>query len=258
MSAEGLAMKLHRRVALVTGGSRGIGAACCRMLAEAGARVAVNYLGHREAADGVVRGIEEAGGEAVALQADVSDPAAAEGLVRKAAARWERLDIVVNNAAVWTDGAIHTISDETLEETLSINLKGSFHVSRAAVPHLEGAPGGGRLIFVSSTAGQRGEALHSHYAASKGGLIALTKSLAPELAPRGVLVNCVAPGWVDTDMNIGPFAGGGRAAIEATIPLRRVGTPEEIAGAVVFLASDLATFIDGEVINVNGGAVLCG
>ncbi|HXI03537.1 MAG TPA: SDR family oxidoreductase, partial [Candidatus Saccharimonadales bacterium] len=129
---------------------------------------------------------------------------------------------------------------------------------RAAVARLSQAPSAGRLIFVSSTAGQRGEARHGHYAATKGGLISLTKSLAPELAPRGILVNCVAPGWVDTDMNDAPFAGTGRAAIEATIPLRRVATPEEIAGAVLFLASDMATFVDGEIINVNGGAVLCG
>jgi 3-oxoacyl-[acyl-carrier protein] reductase len=255
---KGLAMDLGGRVALVTGGSRGIGRACCLMLARAGARVAVNYRADEKAAAGVAQVVREAGGEAIALRADVSDSGAAARLVQDSAARWGRLDIVVNNAAVWTDGAIESLDDDALAETIGVNLLGSFHVTRAAVPHLARSPSGGRLIFISSTAGQRGEAGHSHYAASKGALISLTKSLAAELAPRRVLVNCVAPGWVDTDMNDRPFAGGGRAAIEATIPLRRVGTPDEIGGAVVFLASDLATFITGEILNVNGGAVLCG
>lgn len=254
---KGLAMSLEGRAALVTGGSRGIGRACCQMLAEAGARVAVNYRSDGKAADSVVDSISEAGGEAVAIQADVADPAEAARLVDGAVRAFGRLDIVVNNAAVWTDGAIDTITDEILSETIDINLKACFHVSRAAVPHLRQSQSA-RLIFISSTAGQRGEAGHAHYAASKGAQISLTKSLAPELAPHGILVNCVAPGWVDTDMNERPFAGGGRRAIEQTIPLRRVATPAEIAGAVIFLASDLATFITGEILNVNGGAVLCG
>ncbi len=258
MSRKGVVMDLSGRVALVTGGSRGIGRACCLMLAEAGARVAVNYARREAEALSVVEAVEKAGGEAVALRADVADPAAARRLVEEAASRWGRLDIVVNNAAVWTEGPIDTITDAVLEETIGINLKGSFHVSRAAVAHLERSTSGGRIIYIASTAGQRGEASHGHYAATKGALISLTKSLAPELAARGILVNCVAPGWVDTDMNLEPFAGAGRARIEASIPLKRVARPEEIAGAVVFLASDLATFIDGEIINVNGGAVLCG
>jgi 3-oxoacyl-[acyl-carrier protein] reductase len=228
------------------------------MLAKAGARVAVNYNTREDAALEVVEEIRGSGGDAVSLQADVADPDQAKRLVEEAAARWGRLDVVVNNAAVWTDGPIDTITDEDLHQVFGVNLNGSFFVSRPAVPHLERSPSGGRLIFISSTAGQRGEARHAHYAATKGALISMTKSLAAELAPRKILVNCVAPGWVDTDMNLIPFGGSGRSAIEATIPLRRVGEPEEIAGAVVFLASDLATFIDGEVINVNGGAVLCG
>ncbi len=258
MNGKGVVMDLSGRVALVTGGSRGIGRACCLMLAEAGARVAVNYYRREEEARAVVDSVARAGGEAVALRADVADPAAARRLVEESAARWGRLDVVVNNAAVWTEGPIDSISDATLAETIDINLKGCFHVTRAAVAHLARSPSGGRLIFIASTAGQRGEALHGHYAATKGALISLTKSLAPELAPKGILVNCVAPGWVDTEMNVAPFAGGGRGAIEAGIPLGRVARPEEIAGAVVFLASDLATFIDGEIHNVNGGAVLCG
>jgi 3-oxoacyl-[acyl-carrier protein] reductase len=251
-------MDLAGRTALVTGGSRGIGRACCLLLARAGARVAVNYRAAEAEARETAAAVERAGGEAITLRADVGDPGQAARLVQDAARRWGRLDVVVNNAAVWTDGPIETISDEVLEETVRINLLGCFHVTRAAVPHLRRSPAGGRIIFIASTAGQRGEAGHSHYAATKGALISLTKSLAPELAPDRILVNCVAPGWVDTEMNLRPFAGEGRAAIEATIPLRRVGTPEEIGGAVVFLASDLATFITGEVLNVNGGAVLCG
>src|SRR5262245_30293426 len=234
--SKGVVMNIDGRAALVTGGSRGIGRACCLMLAEAGARVAVNYRSDEKAAASVVDSIRASGGEAVAIQADVADPASAAALVDRAASSFGRLDIVVNNAAVWTDGSIDTITDETLSETIDINLKGCFHVSRAAVPHLRRV-NAGRLIFISSTAGQRGEAGHSHYAASKGAQISLTKSLAPELAPHGILVNCVAPGWVETEMNLRPFAGEGRRSIERTIPLGRVATPEEIAGAVVFLAS---------------------
>jgi 3-oxoacyl-[acyl-carrier protein] reductase len=249
---------LEKRVALITGGSRGIGRACARLLGEAGARIAVNYRSDRAAAEEVLLSVREAGGEAVAIQADVSDPGEAARLVESAEREWGGLDIVVNNAAIWTDGSIETLSDQNLDETLKTNLYGSFHVSRAAVASLKRSRTGGRLIFISSTAGQRGEADHGHYAASKGGQISLTKSLAVELAPHRILVNCVAPGWVETDMNDLPFAGGGRARIEAGIPLRRVGRPEEIAGVVAFLASEMAGFITGEVINVNGGAVLCG
>jgi 3-oxoacyl-[acyl-carrier protein] reductase len=256
--AHEVSLDLGGRVALVTGGSRGIGRACCVMLARAGARVAINYRSNEAAASEVAEMIRAARGTARALRADVADPGEAGRLVQDAARLWGRLDIVVNNAAVWTDGPIASLSDEVLTETIGINLLGAFHVTRAAVEHLKRSPSGGRLIFIASTAGQRGEAGHSHYAASKGALISLTKSLAPELAPDRILVNCVAPGWVDTDMNDRPFEDGGRDRIEAGIPLRRVGTPEEIAGAVVFLASDLATFITGEILNVNGGAVLCG
>lgn len=255
---NGMEIDLRGRVALVTGGSRGIGRACCTMLARAGARVAVNFRADQSAADAVVEAVRSASGLAAALRADVADPGEAGRLVQDAARLWGRLDIVVNNAAVWTDGPIETLSDEVLAETMGTNLLGAIHVTRAAVAHLKRSPAGGRLIFVSSTAGQRGEPEHSHYAATKGALISLTKSLAPELAPHRILVNCVAPGWVDTEMNLRPFASGGRERIEAGIPLRRVGTPEEIGGAVLFLASDLATFITGEILNVNGGAVLCG
>ena len=140
---------------------------------------------------------------------------------------------------------------------LGVNLTGAFHMIRAAVPHMKEA-GSGRIINISSTAGQRGESFHAHYAASKSAIIGLTKSLAAELAPHGILTNCVAPGWVDTDMTEASLESEGGEEVLATIPLNRVARPEEIAGAVLFLASDLATFVNGEVLNVNGGAVLCG
>lgn len=257
-SEHGVGMDLAGRVALVTGGSRGIGRACAIHLASAGARVGIAYNSREEAAGEVAARIRDQGGEAIPVRGDLRDPDQAGRAVEEVLGKWGRLEIVVNNAAVWTDGSIESLSDQVLDDTLKLNLYGSFYVTRAAVPWLRQAPNGGRLIFISSTAGQRGEADHGHYAASKGALISLTKSLAAELAGDRILVNCVAPGWVDTEMNIRPFGGEGRARIEATIPLGRVARPDEISGAVLFLASDLATFITGEVINVNGGAVLCG
>jgi 3-oxoacyl-[acyl-carrier protein] reductase len=248
---------LAGRTALVTGGSRGIGRACCLGLARAGARVAVNYRVETPAADGVVRAIEEAGGEAFSISADVARREEAEMLIEETVDRFGRLDVLVNNAGIWRGAPVEEISDAEWREMLGVNLDGVFHTVRAVVPHMKRAASG-RIINVSSTAGQRGEAGHAHYAASKGAIIALTKSLAGELAGNGILTNCVAPGWVDTDMSAEALGGeGGQAVLEA-IPLGRVGTPEEIAGAVIFLASDLAGFVNGEILNVNGGAVLCG
>ena len=247
---------LKGRVALVTGGSRGIGKACCEMLARAGARVAVNYRVERPWAELLVRRIEEAGGEAFSLGADVSQPEDANMMVDETVDRFGRVDILVNNAGIWKGDAVEEISDAEWNEMIGINLTGTFNMIRAVVPYMK-ASGGGRIINISSTAGQRGEALHCHYAASKGAVIALTKSLAVELAGDGILTNCVAPGWVETDMSEAVLEQD-RVAVTSVIPLGRVGTPEEIAGAVLFLASDLSTFVNGEILNVNGGAVLCG
>ena len=247
---------LTGKSALVTGGSRGIGAACCRMLASAGASVAVNYQLERPHAELLVQRIEEAGGKAFSLAADVARADEAEMLVDETVDRFGALDIVVNNAGIWRGSPIEEISNGEWEEMIGVNLTGSFHILRAAVPHLKQS--GGRVINISSTAGQRGEAFHSHYAATKGAIIALTKSLAAELAPDGVNVNCVAPGWVETDMTRESLAGDSSAEILSVIPLGRAGRPEEIAGAVLYLASDLASFVTGEILNVNGGAVLCG
>jgi 3-oxoacyl-[acyl-carrier protein] reductase len=178
-------------------------------------------------------------------------------LVDGAVDRFGRLDIVVNNAGIWAGSPIEEVSDGEWNEMLGVNLSGTFHVIRAAVPHMKAA-GGGRIINLSSTAGQRGEALHAPYAATKGAVIALTKSLAAELAPFGILTNAVAPGWVETDMTSEALDGDAGRRIRASIPLDRAGRPEEIAGAVLFLASDLASYVNGEILNVNGGSVLCG
>ncbi len=248
---------LEGKTALVTGGSRGIGRACCIALARAGARVVVNYRVETPSASLVVEEIEREGGEAVALAADVSRRDEAEMLVDEAASRWGGLDILVSNAGIWKGSPIDEMSDGEWAEMLDVNLTGAFLVTRAAVPRMKEA-GSGRIVFVSSTAGQRGEAYHAHYAATKGALIALTKSLAVELAPHGILVNCVAPGWTVTDATSAALLGVERDEILRAIPLGRAARPEEIAGAVLFLASDLATFVTGEVLNVNGGAVLVG
>ncbi|HEY6930565.1 MAG TPA: SDR family oxidoreductase, partial [Thermoanaerobaculia bacterium] len=172
-------------------------------------------------------------------------------------ARWRRLDIVVNNAGIWEEDIAGAGRLDVWDRTLAVNVKGAYLVTDAAIPHLVREKGS--IVFVSSTAGQRGESKHAAYAASKGALISYTKSLAAELGPHGVRVNCVAPGWVATDMTAATLAdASSRSEIERTIPLGRVGEPGEIAGAILFLVSDLARFVQGEVLNVNGGSVLVG
>jgi len=242
---------------LVTGGARGIGRACCLMLARAGASVAVNYRVESPSANLLVEEIETAGGEAFSLAADVSKREDAEMLVDETVARFGSIDILVNNAGIWKRSPIEEMSDGEWDEMIRVNLTGTFNCIRAAVPPMKEARSG-RIISISSTAGQRGEAFCSHYAATKGAVISLTKSLAVELAPYGILVNCVAPGWTVTDMTRDDLLGSRRESILQTIPLARAATAEEVAGSVVFLASELATFVTGEVLNVNGGAVLVG
>ena len=248
---------LNGKSALVTGGARGIGRACCLMLARAGASVAVNYRVESPSAELLVEEIEAMGAEAFALAADVSQRADAEMLVDETVARFGAIDILVNNAGIWRSSPIEEMSDNEWAEMLGVNLTGAFHCTRAAVPPMKEARSG-RIINIASTAGQRGEAFCSHYAATKGGLISFTKSLATELAPFGILVNCVAPGWVVTDMTREDLLGARRESILQTIPLSRAATPDEIAGAVLYLASELSTFVTGEILNVNGGAVLVG
>jgi 3-oxoacyl-[acyl-carrier protein] reductase len=248
---------LSGRRAFVTGGSRGIGRATALLLARAGASVAIGYATRRDDADATVAALREAGGEAEAVGGDLGDQDAAERVVAHVAQRG--LDLLVVNHGIWppTPQAVAAMTAAQWERTRRANLDSVFFVTRAAIPRLSD---GGRIVLVASTAGQRGEAFHADYAATKGAVISFTKSLAVELAPR-ITVNCVAPGWVDTEMSAIPYAadgGAGRRAIERTIPMGRVATPEEIAGPIVFLCSDLAGFLTGEILNVNGGSVLCG
>jgi 3-oxoacyl-[acyl-carrier protein] reductase len=249
---------LAGRVALVTGSGRGLGRAAALALARAGADVAVNYVRNARAARDTTARCEEFGVRSVAVKADVAVPADVKRLFAAVARELGRLDILVASAGIWKGAAIEKMTDRQLAEMLDINVRGVFYCCREAVPLMRRS-GGGRIILVGSTAGQRGEAFHSHYAASKGAVISLTKSLAPELAADHILVNCIAPGWFDTDMSRPSLAESEvREQVLATIPLGRVGRPEEFAGAVLFLASELSTFVTGEILNVNGGAVLVG
>ena len=247
--------------AFVTGGGRGIGQATALMLGRAGASVAVGFRTRKAEAEEVIKAVASGPGrsKAVAIGADLGDPRDAARAVSDAVKALGGLDILVVNHGIWPpdDTPLAEMPLEQWSATCRTNLDAVFYVCRAAIPRL--SPGG-RIVLVASTAGQRGEPFHADYAATKGGIIAFTKSLAVECAPR-VTVNCVAPGWVDTEMCEVPFdraEGGGKREIEARIPLGRVATAEEIAGPIVFLCSELASHITGEVLNVNGGSVLCG
>ena len=247
-------ISLAGKRAFVTGGGRGIGRATAALLARAGARVVVGYRSRQAEADETARAI---GG--VSVGGDLGDANVATRVVGDAVAAFNGLDLLIVNHGVWPpdDMPLVRMTPAQWETTRRANLDAVFHVCRAAIPHLAE---GGRIVLVSSTAGQRGEAFHADYGATKGAVIALTKSLAVELAPR-IAVNCVAPGWVDTEMAAQPYAadgGEGRRAIERAIPLGRVASAEDVAGPIVFLCSDLARHITGEILNVNGGSVLCG
>jgi len=251
-------ISLDGRTALVTGGSRGIGRATALLLARAGASVAVAYQRDERSARDVVESISHEGGRAVALRADLAHWSAAEQLVNECTETLGPIGILVANHGIWKRAPIDQMTEAEWDEMAAINLKGVIALCRYAAAQMR-ARHRGTIILISSTAGQRGEAEHSHYAATKGALISLTKSLAPELARDGIRVNCVAPGWVETDM-VRPALSdpSARAEVDRAIPLRRLGQPEEIAGAVLYLASDLSTFVTGEILNVNGGAVLVG
>lgn len=248
---------LRGKRALVTGGSRGIGAAVARMLALAGADVGIAYRSRQVDANALVTELQALGVQSFAHSGDLSTREANDSFVLAGVEKLGGVDIFVGNSGVWPPNPVDVglLDDARWRSTMSANLDGMFFAARAVSPIL---PTGGRLIFVSSTAGQRGEAGHSDYAATKGAMISFVKSLAVELGPRDVTVNCVAPGWVDTEAVEVPFAGEGRSRIEAAIPLRRVASAEDIAGPIVFLASRLARHVTGEVLNVNGGSVLCG
>jgi 3-oxoacyl-[acyl-carrier protein] reductase len=250
-------ISLRGKRAIVTGGSRGIGAATALLLAECGADVGIGYRSRESDAAEVVRQAASRGVRAFAQSADISTRDGADALFERAAREFGGLDLFVANAGIWPvdDVPLAELPESRWELTMAQNVSSMYYTGRAAARSISD---GGRLVFVSSTAGQRGEAFHSDYAASKGATISFVKSLAVELAPRNVTVNSVAPGWVDTEMCVEPFANGGRERIESAIPLRRVASARDVAGPIVFLCSDLARHITGEILNVNGGSVLCG
>jgi 3-oxoacyl-[acyl-carrier protein] reductase len=250
-------LSLAGKTALVTGGSRGIGRAVCLLFGHLGARVAVAYARDDAAARETVAAAKHAGAEALALKADLSAEGEAERLVREAEEGLGPLDILVVNHGIWKRAPIGSMTTEEWDETLRVNLGSAralcAEASRRMVPR-----GAGAMVLVASTAGQRGEGEHSHYAATKGALIAFGKSLAKELGPSGIRVNMVAPGWVQTDMTREALKAPEGRIVEGAIPLGRVGRPEEIAGPIAFLASDLASYMHGHVLSVNGGSVMVG
>lgn len=252
-------LSLEGQVALITGGSRGIGAAAVGMFAAAGAQVAFNYQRAKAEAE---RLVEACGAERTyAVQADLSGTGGANALVRAAVGRFGGLDALVVNHGIWPsdDVPIDQMSDEQWRTTVAVNLDSTFALIKHTVAHMKRQGRGGSIVVVSSTAGQRGEAGHCDYAATKGALISMTKGLSTELASFGIRVNCVAPGWVATDMTAATLADAdSRAKVFGTIPLGRVGTPDEIAAPILFLCTQHAGFITGEIFNVNGGAVLVG
>jgi 3-oxoacyl-[acyl-carrier protein] reductase len=253
-----ISLSLKNRVAVVTGGSRGIGRAAVDCFAKLEADVVVNYVKDRKAADTAVAASEQSGVRGLAVRADVAHPGDAQRLIDATIAHFGRLDFLVCNAGIWEGSPIDQMSEEVWNRTIDLNLKGTWAMCKAAVPHMK-LNGFGRIVIVSSTAGQRGEANVSNYAASKGGQISFTKSLGAELGPFGINVNCVAPGWVDTDMCADVFTDAAfRKSIEDAIPVGRVAAPEDIGWPIVFLCTEWARHINGEILNVNGGSVLCG
>jgi 3-oxoacyl-[acyl-carrier protein] reductase len=256
-------LSLSNKVALITGGSRGIGAATVRMFNAAGAKVVFSYQKARSQAEALAKECGEENCRAVAAALTSAD--SARVLVAEAVKTFGRIDILVANHGVWPaeDVAVDKMTDEQWRSTVSINLDAVFGLVKHAVAQMKTQPrsgsAAGHIVLIGSTAGQRGEAFHCDYAATKGALISMVKGLSTELAPAGIYVNCVAPGWVDTDMSKAtlddPASG---EKVRRTIPLGRVGKPEEIAAPVLFLCTEHAGFITGEVFNVNGGAVLAG
>ncbi|MHB1688131.1 MAG: SDR family NAD(P)-dependent oxidoreductase [Ignavibacteriaceae bacterium] len=242
---------------LVTGGSRGIGAACVRLFAKAGADIAFTYSSNQNASDKLVKEIS-AIAKIKSYKVDLNSAKEIEESTKNIISDFGRIDILVNNAGVWKYGKADEMTLEEWEETIRVNLTGTFLFTKAVIPLMKKNKFG-RIINISSTAGQRGEPFYSHYASSKGGVIAFTKSLAAELGEFNITANCVAPGWVTTDMSAEVFSDADyKEKVRNEIPVKRIATAEDIAGPVLFLASNLARHINGEILNVNGGSVLCG
>jgi len=250
-------LSLAGKTALVTGGSRGIGRAVCILFGHLGARVAVAYARDDAAAKETVAAVQELGVDAIALKADLGDVGGAERVVQEAEDGLGPLDVLVVNHGIWKRAPITAMAADEWDETVRVNLSSArglcAETSRRMVPR-----GTGVMVLIASTAGQRGEADHSHYAAAKGGLIAFAKSLAKELGPSGIRVNVVAPGWVQSDMTRAALNTAEGRVVVGAIPLGRAARPEEIAGPVAFLASDLASYMHGHVLSVNGGSLIVG
>jgi 3-oxoacyl-[acyl-carrier protein] reductase len=260
MPENGVLLSLEDRVAVVTGGSRGIGAAIVRLFIRAGARIVFNY---QRAAAEAEKLVSQSGGEqrCIAVQSDLSSPQASQPLIEAAVKHFGRVDVLIGNHGVWPshDAPVEQMSDQQWRSTQAINVDSLFGLVKHGVAQMKKQGSGGHIVLISSTAGQRGEAFHCDYAASKGAIISMVKGLSTELAAHKIYVNCVAPGWVATDM-AAPALGDPEVSrrVFATIPLGRVGKPEEIAATVLFLCTPHAGFITGEIVNVNGGAVLVG
>jgi 3-oxoacyl-[acyl-carrier protein] reductase len=245
------------KTAVVTGASRGVGRATALRLAEAGANVVVNYLSRGEEANAVVKECENLGVEAIAVQGDVSEWQAAQNIAHKALEKFGRIDLLVLNAGIWEGAPIEEMSEETWNRVLNTNLKAAWAMTKACVPAMKRQERGA-IVLVSSTAGQRGEANYSNYAASKGGQISFTKALASELCPK-IRVNCVAPGWIETAMVRPVFEDENyKKQVINSIPLKRMATTDDVALSICFLLSDWSRHITGEILNINGGSVLCG
>lgn len=248
---------LKGKNAVVTGGSRGVGRATAVLLARAGASVGIGYRTRKDDADAVVAELRDLGVDAWAQAGDLANPADVEALFERSDGEFEGLDIFVGNHGIWPmpDTPVAEMTDEQWHGTMGANLHSVFYTCRAAARRIRND---GRIVLVGSTAGQRGEAFHGDYAATKGAMISLVKGFCVELGTRGITVNCVAPGWIDTEMSASALQTSARTRIEAGIPIGRVASAEDVAGPIVFLCSELGRHVTGEILNVNGGAVLVG
>lgn len=255
-------INLKDKVTIITGGSRGIGRACVKYFAQSGSSVVFTYNKAKSNADKLIDELSHLGVKIKAYQCNLENDVEAEkqiiNIVNETVNEFGRIDVLVNNAGIWEYGEADKMTLENWNRTMTINVTGTMLFTREVIPHMK-KQGRGKIIIITSTAGQRGEAFHSHYAASKGALISYVKSLSTELALYKILVNSVAPGWVDTEMCDPVFNDPKyKEEVRLSIPLKKIATPEDIAGPVLFLASDLANHITGEILNVNGGSVLCG